>query len=147
MSRGLPHRPPVDVEDESQVVSLQEQPAGDVFGTLSCSTARDILLALYDEPATGSQVADRVSTSIQNAQHHLENLREAGLVTEAGTWYSSKGREMTVYAPANRPLVIVAAPDDVTAGAADDGGEPTETLAEAVAADPSDDDVAAPTAD
>jgi DNA-binding transcriptional ArsR family regulator len=147
MSRGLPHRPEVDVEDESEVVTLQEAPAGDVFGTLSCSTARDILLALYDEPATGSQVADRVSTSIQNAQHHLENLREAGLVTDAGTWYSSKGREMTVYAPASRPLVIVAAPDGITAGAADDGGEAAEAPEEAVTAEPSDDDIAAPTAD
>lgn len=103
----LPARSAVDRGDvESSVLNLDDGP-DQVFSVLRSDTAREILTALYDEPTVASKLADRVDTSPQNVQYHLDNLVEADLVTVADTWYSAKGKEMKVYAPANEPLVVV----------------------------------------
>lgn len=99
MSDPLPRRPPIDHTPRARAVAdlaAEDTPA--VLEALGTETARAILQAL-EEPATTSEVAEVVGTSIQNAGYHLDKLREAGLVTEVGTWYSAKGRPMTVYAP------------------------------------------------
>ena len=91
---------------ELQTLWLDSEEAGDLLSSIACDTARNVLTALHEEPATASEVADRVDTSLQNARHHLENLQEAGLVRVADTRYSSKGREMNVYAPSEDPMVV-----------------------------------------
>ena len=78
--------------------------------------ADDLLAALYDDPATPSALAEEVDTSIQNVRYHLEKLTDAELVEVADTVYSEKGREMNVYAPAAKPLVVFAGSDDETPG-------------------------------
>jgi DNA-binding transcriptional ArsR family regulator len=83
---------------------------------LSSSTARELLSLLHDEPATPSELADRVDTSLQNVQYHLDRLSEAGAVEVADTAYSEKGREMDIYAPADRALVVVGGKDEDTSG-------------------------------
>jgi DNA-binding transcriptional ArsR family regulator len=98
MPSALPLRPSIDHTPRSrEVVDLADDDAAAVLDSLGCQTARAILAALDDSPATASQLADAVDTSIQNANYHLENLRDAGLVDEVGTWHSSKGKEMSVY--------------------------------------------------
>lgn len=97
---------------EPIVLDLESEQAGAVLAALSSATARDIVKALHDEPATLSAVADRVDTSRQNAQYHLKQLQAVDAVTVIDTLYSEKGREMKVYAPAGEPLVIVSGDDD-----------------------------------
>lgn len=87
------------------VVGLQDE--SDVFSVLAAEMAREILLALYEDPAAASELATEVGTSLQNAQYHLANLSDAGVVEAVGAKYSSRGREMTVYAPADNPLTMV----------------------------------------
>jgi predicted ArsR family transcriptional regulator len=77
-----------------------------VLETLASEKAQAILSSLAEQPATASELADRVDTSLQNIHYHLTNLCEADLVDNAGTWYSSKGREMTVYAPTSESLEL-----------------------------------------
>ncbi|ELZ20552.1 ArsR family transcriptional regulator [Halosimplex carlsbadense 2-9-1] len=109
MSHLLPRTPRVERPDaEPEVVGLDGVESGAVFSVLSSERARSILSELYREPATQSELADRVDTSLQNADYHLDNLVEAGLVTVVDQWYSEKGTEMDVYAPASGPLVVVA---------------------------------------
>ncbi|WP_277613500.1 ArsR/SmtB family transcription factor [Natrinema hispanicum] len=79
-----------------------------MFDALSSSTARSILMTLYEEPQTASDIANSVDTSLQNTKYHLDNLLDAGLIEIVDTWYSEHGREMKVYAPANGSLVVVA---------------------------------------
>ena len=100
--------------DGSEVVSIREDAADEVFDALSSGTAREILAALYEDPDTASSVADRVDTSLQNASYHIEKLVGANLVEVADTWYSEQGREMKVYAPASDSLVLFAS-DEATA--------------------------------
>ncbi|MFB6123256.1 MAG: ArsR/SmtB family transcription factor [Haloferacaceae archaeon] len=99
MSSPLPHRPSIDHTPASlSVVDLTDDESTALLDSLSCETARAILAALEDGPATVSDLTGRVDTTLQNARYHLENLRDAGVVADVGTWYSAKGREMNVYA-------------------------------------------------
>jgi DNA-binding transcriptional ArsR family regulator len=107
MASAFPHRTPVDHaprEETSIEVTRDEQT--DVLGALSSETAQQILATLGDEPATASDVAGAVDISLQNVNYHLDSLREAGLVEPVETWYSAKGREMTVYALTTERLVF-----------------------------------------
>lgn len=105
--RLLPYCPDVQETDlDGDVVGLDDP--GTAFEALSSGTARTILSVLYQNPGPASDIAARVGTSLQNATYHLKRLLEAGLVTVVETWYSAKGTEMNVYAPANDPLVLFA---------------------------------------
>jgi DNA-binding transcriptional ArsR family regulator len=117
MSGLLPSEPDTSAASDTdpRVVGLDDDDAGEVLAALSSETARQLLAALHDDPDSASAVADRVDTSLQNAQYHLGRMRDAGLVEVIDTIYSAKGREMKVYAPADRPLVMFA------------GGEETDT--------------------
>lgn len=111
MGRLLPGAldPSTESDDaEPRVIGLDDDQTGELLSALSSETARSVLSTLHDEPDTASGVADSVDTSLQNAQYHLDRMREAGLLTVVDTVYSEKGREMKLYAPADRPLVVFA---------------------------------------
>lgn len=112
MADLLPRKEPVEGSCAGpRVVSIGEG-ADSVVEALRSTTARNVLRALYDEPTVASTLADRVETSAQNVHYHLAKLREADLVEVVGTWYSAKGVEMDVYAPAGDPLVLAAGCED-----------------------------------
>ncbi|WP_255196980.1 ArsR/SmtB family transcription factor [Halorarius litoreus] len=108
MSELLPSQSEASPEQtgELQALWLDSEDAGELLSSLSSDTARNVLTTLHDEPSTASEIAERVDTSLQNARHHLGNLQDAGLVRVAETRYSSKGREMNVYAPSENPMVV-----------------------------------------
>ncbi|MBB6644752.1 winged helix-turn-helix domain-containing protein [Halobellus ruber] len=117
MADLLPSRPDISDDDKDpRVVGLDSDEVDDLLAAISSETARDVLATLHDEPGAPSDVADRIDTSIQNAQYHLDRLETAGLIEAAGTAYSEKGREMTVYAPSDGALVVVAGPDEEATG-------------------------------
>jgi len=97
---------------EPQLVEVDDEDAEAVFAALSSDTARAILSRLYDGPETASGVAEAADTSIQNARYHLDKLESAALIEPVDTWYSSRGTEMTVYAPTNEPLVVAAGTEE-----------------------------------
>ncbi|WP_435098683.1 ArsR/SmtB family transcription factor [Halorubrum sp. N11] len=107
MASAFPLQPPVDhtPRDRTEIVIGDDEPSR-VLQTLSSDTAQKLLDVLSERPRTASEVADAVGTSIQNAQYHLTRLAEAGLIEAVDTWYSSKGREMTVYALVAEEFVI-----------------------------------------
>jgi DNA-binding transcriptional ArsR family regulator len=116
MARLLPSQSEPDVDASPRVVGLDDDDADDLLSALSSGTARRILAALHEEPTNPAALADAVDTSLQNVQYHIQRLEDAGAVEVVDTAYSEKGREMNVYAPANRPLVVVAADGEETAG-------------------------------
>ena len=119
MARRLPSRSDPDVDAVPRVVGLDDDDAEDLLSALSSATARRLLAALHDEPTNPAALADSVDTSLQNVQYHLDRLDSAGVIEVIDTVYSEKGREMDVYAPADRPLVVVAADEDETSGVSD----------------------------
>ena len=112
----LPSSPELPPDGDPRVVDLDSEAADELIAALSSETARNILTALHEEPAPPGELADSVDTSLQNAQYHLENLEEAGAIEIVGTAYSEKGREMSVYAPADSPLVIFAGDTERASG-------------------------------
>ncbi|MFA1610814.1 ArsR/SmtB family transcription factor [Halobellus rubicundus] len=107
MSSALPHQPSVEHAPEKQtdVVVGGENPP-EVLQVLSSDTAQEILTTLKRDPGTASDVATAIGQSIQNVTYHLDRLRDVDLVTPVGTWYSEKGKEMTVYAVTTEELVV-----------------------------------------
>jgi len=109
MSRLLPFKSePTKTPDGAKVLSLEDDATEEALSALSSETAREILSLVYEEPRTPPEVRDEVDSSLQNVHYHLENLEEAGLVQPAGSGYSEKGTEMTVYAPASEAVVLFA---------------------------------------
>jgi DNA-binding transcriptional ArsR family regulator len=102
--------------DDPKVVGLDSDAADDLISALSSRTARRVLAELHEDPASPSALADRVDTSLQNVQYHIENLSEADVIEVVDTVYSEKGREMEVYAPADRALVVFAGREQETTG-------------------------------
>lgn len=105
----LPSR--VDVSpspDEPEVLAVDGEEAAAAFDALGSETARAVLASTYEEPKTPPEIRERVGTSLQNVHYHLDRLEEAGLLEPAGTGYSEKGNEMTVYAPAREAVVLFA---------------------------------------
>ncbi|MEF8843233.1 MAG: helix-turn-helix domain-containing protein [Haloarculaceae archaeon] len=114
----LPSKPDLssDADAGPRVVGVDSEDADDLMSALTSRTARRLLSILHEEPAPPSGLADRVDTSLQNVQYHLERLEDAGAVEVVGTAYSEKGREMDVYAPADEPLVIYAGREEEASG-------------------------------
>ena len=110
----LPSRPdaPEAENAEPRVIDVDSDDADEVLAALSSKTARELLTELHEQPAPPSELAERVDTSVQNAQYHLDKLRNAGAVEIVDTAYSEKGREMDVFAPADQPLVIYAGDEE-----------------------------------
>lgn len=116
MARLLPSQSEPDVDASPRVVGLDDDDADELLSVLSSKTARQLLGALHDEPTNPAALAETVDTSLQNVQYHLGRLESAGAIEVVDTAYSEKGREMNVYAPADRPLVVVATDNEETAG-------------------------------
>ncbi len=112
----LPSTPDITADGEPRVVGLDSEEADDLMAALSSGTARRVLSELHEEPAPPGELADRVGTTLQNVQYHLGRLEEAGAIEIVGTAYSEKGREMSVYGPADSPLVIFAGERDRLSG-------------------------------
>jgi len=110
----LPSRGPdasASQDGELEIVGVDEDVA-DVLDALGSETARDILNAVYEEPGTPSELADRLDMSIQKVSYHLEKLEAEELIAVAGTQYSEKGQEMKVYEPPEDPLVLFVGTQD-----------------------------------
>ncbi|MFC7175701.1 ArsR/SmtB family transcription factor [Halosegnis marinus] len=97
--------------DEPRVLDIQGSDAERAFDALGSETARGILKAIYEQPRTPPEIRGVVGTSLQNVHYHLDRLEGADLIEPAGTGYSEKGNEMTVYAPCNEALVLFAGTD------------------------------------
>jgi DNA-binding transcriptional ArsR family regulator len=94
--------------DEPRVLDIDGEDADAAFDALGSDTARHVLGATYEEPRTPAEIREEVGTSLQNVHYHLDNLESAGLIEPAGTGYSEKGNEVTVYAPASEAVVLFA---------------------------------------
>lgn len=113
MSSPLPLRPPVDhAPRERLTVEFGSDRSEAVFDALGSETARSVVDFLECGPAPASDIAKQCDISIQTVSYHLDNLVDAGLVTDAGTWYSSKGTEMNVYAVAGERIEMCLTSDE-----------------------------------
>lgn len=97
-----------DDPDEARVLDIEGADADRAFEALSSETARRILQTTYEEPRTPTDIREEVGTSLQNVHYHLDKLEAADLIAPAGTGYSEKGNEMTVYGPRSEAVLLFA---------------------------------------
>ncbi|OIB56696.1 ArsR/SmtB family transcription factor [Natrialba sp. SSL1] len=90
-----------------RIVDVDDDEADELFDVFSSETRRNVYRSLFEEPATASELAASVDTSVQNVSHHISVLESAALIEPVGQRYSEKGNEMVVYGPASDPLVFV----------------------------------------
>ncbi|WP_415383086.1 ArsR/SmtB family transcription factor [Halosimplex sp. TS25] len=95
-----------DRDATPRFVELGSEEEDRVFDALSSETARRIYRALHEEPRTPSALAAATEKSVQTVSYHLTKLESATLIEPVGTHYSEKGKEMTVWAPAQGAVVI-----------------------------------------
>ena len=100
-----PDDPPT-IDPEPKVLGLDTDDTGAVFDALGSETSRELYAALLSEPRTTSELAETVDTSIQTVSYHIDNLQEAELVEPGATRYSNRGREMTVWVPVSRGILV-----------------------------------------
>lgn len=90
-----------------EIVGIADNRADVLFEALGSETARDILAQLIQEPQTASGLTETTDTSLQNIHYHLTKLDDAEAIEEVAVEYSSRGREMSVYAATCQPRLLV----------------------------------------
>lgn len=90
---------------------------GQVIGSESC---RKILDSLTSQPASTSQLAERLGLALTTVQYDVERLLEAGLIRVERVARTEKMREMKIYGPVRKLIVVV--PEKLA------GGSPTDLL-------------------
>jgi DNA-binding transcriptional ArsR family regulator len=94
-----------------RVLGIDDDETELVLDALSTASARRILTALNDSPATAPELADSTGLTAQNVSYHLGKLVDAELVRLDGE-RGTDGNAATVYAPAKR--TVVSTESDVT---------------------------------
>lgn len=93
-------------DDKMLIVPLGEE-SKIITQTIANDTARKILELLAESAMSTSGIAKKLDIPLTTAQYNIEKLMEAGLVVVEKTKYSEKGREVKLYAPAKRMIVLV----------------------------------------
>jgi DNA-binding transcriptional ArsR family regulator len=100
-------------DDDKRDDKLLVLPLGEesklITQTIANDTARQILELLADGALSTSAIAKKLDIPLTTAQYNVEKLIEAKLVVVEKTKYSEKGREVKMYAPAKRMIVLVPA--------------------------------------
>ena len=99
-----------------RVLDIDDDEADAVFDALSSQTTRTVLAELHQTPSTPTELAEQTDTTVQNAMYHLDKLEDVGLARVVETRYSSRGKEMRVYAPSDHPAVVFLGTDDRKSG-------------------------------
>ncbi len=95
-------------DDKLLVLPLGEE-SKLITQTIANDTARQILELLAEGALSTSAIAKKLDIPLTTAQYNVERLIEAALVVVEQTKYSEKGREVKLYAPAKRMIVLVPA--------------------------------------
>lgn len=74
---------------------------------ISNDTARHIIELLADIPLSASDIAERLHVPLTTVTYNLENLESVGLIKVDRIKYSEKGREVKIYAPVKKLIVVV----------------------------------------
>jgi len=98
-----------DKIDEKLLVLPLGEESKLITQTIANDTARQILELLADGSMSTSAIAKKLDIPLTTAQYNVEKLIEAKLVVVEKTKYSEKGREVKLYAPAKRMIVLVPA--------------------------------------
>jgi len=93
--------------DEKLLILPLGEESKKITQVISNDTARKIIELLADAPLSASDIAERLSTPLTTIVYNLENLESVGLIRVDKIKYSEKGREVKIYAPVRKLIVVV----------------------------------------
>lgn len=93
--------------DEKLLILPLGEESKKITQVISNDTARQIIEMLADAPLSASDIAQRLNAPISTVIYNLENLESVGLIKIERIKYSEKGREVKIYAPVRKLIVVV----------------------------------------
>ena len=96
-----------DTGDEKLLILPLGDESKKITQVISNDTARQIIELLADEPLSASDIAEHLKAPLTTITYNLENLESVGLVKVEKIKYSEKGREVKIYAPVRKLIVVV----------------------------------------
>jgi predicted transcriptional regulator len=93
-------------EEKLLILPLGEE-SKKITQVISNDTARQVIELLADAPLSASDIAVRLHSPISTIVYNLENLEDVGLIRVDKIKYSEKGREVKIYAPVRKLIVVV----------------------------------------
>ncbi|MFQ6135583.1 MAG: ArsR/SmtB family transcription factor [Candidatus Hydrothermarchaeales archaeon] len=93
-------------EEKLLILPLNDDTSRKISQVLANETSRKILEALCDEPLSTKQISEKLNLPLTTLHYNIENLLDAGLIKVEEAKYSRKGREVKVYAPTRKFIVI-----------------------------------------
>ncbi|VVB89572.1 Helix-turn-helix domain protein [uncultured archaeon] len=93
-------------EEKLLILPLGEE-SKKITQVISNDTARRIIELLADAPLSASDIAERLQTPLTTIVYNLENLESVGLIRIEKIKYSEKGREVKIYAPIRKLIIVV----------------------------------------
>lgn len=96
-----------DPGDEKLLILPLGEESKKITQVISNDTARQIIELLADAPLSASDIAEHLQAPLTTITYNLENLESVGLVKVERIKYSEKGREVKIYAPVRKLIVVV----------------------------------------
>ena len=93
--------------DEKLLILPLGEESKKITQVISNDMARKIIELLADAPLSASDIAERLATPLTTIVYNLENLESVGLIRVDKIKYSEKGREVKIYAPIRKLIVVV----------------------------------------
>ncbi|HEY9245924.1 MAG TPA: winged helix-turn-helix domain-containing protein [Candidatus Methanoperedens sp.] len=98
---------PKDLGNEKLLILPLGEESKKITQVISNDTARQIIELLADAPLSASDIAERLQSPLTTIAYNLENLESVGLIRVERIKYSEKGREVKIYAPVRKLIVVV----------------------------------------
>jgi DNA-binding transcriptional ArsR family regulator len=98
---------PDDADGEKVLILPLGEESKKITQTLSNDSARQVLELLADKPMSASDIAEQLDIPLTTVKYNLDALIESGLITIKHTRWSVKGREIKIYAPIQKLIVVV----------------------------------------
>ncbi|MCZ7372738.1 MAG: winged helix-turn-helix domain-containing protein, partial [Candidatus Methanoperedens sp.] len=96
-----------DKGDEKLLILPLGEESKKITQVISNDTARQIIELLADAPLSASDIAERLHVPLTTIVYNLENLQNVGLIKVERIKYSEKGREVKIFAPVRKLIVVV----------------------------------------
>ncbi|MFQ5887284.1 MAG: ArsR/SmtB family transcription factor [Candidatus Hydrothermarchaeales archaeon] len=98
-------------EEKLLILPLNDDTSKRISQTLANETSRRILEVLCDEPMASSQISEKLNVPLTTLHYNIDKLLESGLIKIEEVKYSEKGREVKIYSPTRKFIVI--APENI----------------------------------
>lgn len=96
-----------DPGDEKLLILPLGKESKKITQVISNDTARQIIELLADSPLSANDIAQRLEAPLTTITYNLENLESVGLIKVERIKYSEKGREVKIFAPVRKLIVLV----------------------------------------